>query len=188
MVLPEQPVDKKFLAEFGVHVAKKILKLNELDILLMFKQSSWFHNKDVTSTFLRETYIIVYNEEWLENSSDLEIIACSFHETRHAYQQAQIDFREQLEIQESIDKVNIWKDEIKSYKKSTGDIDNDTDYLMQEIEIDATAFEQFLMKEMFKVEPDVHFEIKEEIYSRLDEYKILVNGIDLPRIDLSIIN
>ncbi len=188
MVLPEQPVDKKFLAEFGVLVAKKILKLDELDILLMFKQPTWFHNNDVTATFLRDTYIIVYNEEWLENSSDLEIIACSFHEARHAYQQAQIDFREQLEIQEPIETVDKWKVEIGCYKKSTGDINNDTEYLMQEIEIDATAFEQFLIKELFNVEPDVYFEIKDEIISRLAEYKVLIENIDLPRIDLSIIN
>ena len=107
-------VDKKVIAEFGVLVAKKILKLFEIDILLLFEDLSLFKNKETTATFLRESYIIVFNNEWLESSSDVEIIACAFHEVRHAYQQAQIDFREQLEIQETKEIIKIWENEIKN--------------------------------------------------------------------------
>ena len=177
-------VDKKVIAEFGVLVAKKILKLFEIDILLLFEDLSLFKNKETTATFLRESYIIVFNNEWLESSSDVEIIACAFHEVRHAYQQAQIDFREQLEIQETKEIIKIWENEIKNYKQSTGKYDRDLDYLSQELEIDATAFEQFLIKELFNVEPDIHFGIKEKVLTRLSNFEFLIEGLDLPKIDL----
>lgn len=177
-------IDKRFIAEFGVLVAKKILKLYGFDIMLIFEDSSLFKNKETTATFLRETYIIVFNNEWLESSSDIEIIACAFHEVRHAYQQAQIDFRKQLEIQEPEEVIKIWKNEIKNYKQSTGKYDNDSDYLSQELEIDATAFEQFLIKELFCVEPDIHYEMKDKVMERLSNFNFLIEGMDLPKIDL----
>lgn len=179
-----QQVDKRVIAEFGVLVAKKILRLFEFDIMLMFKEASLFKNKETTATFLRETYVIVFNNKWLDNSSDVEIIACAFHEVRHAYQQAQIDFREQLEIQETKEVIKIWKDEIKDYKQSTGKYDNDTEYLSQELEIDATAFEKFLITELFNVEHDIHFEIRDIVNKRLTDFKFLIEGMDLPKVDL----
>lgn len=42
--------------------------------------------------FIPDTYTIVFNTDWLDSMHDQEILRCAFHETRHAYQRACLEF------------------------------------------------------------------------------------------------
>lgn len=42
--------------------------------------------KGIISIFFKERYIMVFNEEWIEQAKPMEIQVICFHETRHAFQ------------------------------------------------------------------------------------------------------
>lgn len=108
-----------------------------------FKPQSFFRNKDTNATFLQEGYYIVFNSDWICDANELEILKCSFHETRHAYQRACIDFPQF--IYDDPKQVERWKTEFENYKQPGHD-----DYLNQEIEKDAIAFSNKLIKDVIR--------------------------------------
>lgn len=51
----------------------------------------YFYNQDLTSKginfiFLKEDYIIAFNEEWVEQVNPMEVQVTCFHEIRHVLQ------------------------------------------------------------------------------------------------------
>ena len=75
----------------SVRIAEKILGIdNSLEVV--FKNSQYFSEKDISAVFVKEGYYIVFNNSFLENASLLEIMITGFHETRHAYQYMQIEY------------------------------------------------------------------------------------------------
>jgi hypothetical protein len=127
---------KEKIARFGVDYASKKLGLSDIEVY--FKPQSFFKNNDINATFLHEGYYIVFSSDWIENADELEILKCSFHETRHAYQRACIDFPELIYHDPKI--VAIWAKEFDNYKRP-----EHNDYLNQEIEKDAIAFSNKLI-------------------------------------------
>ena len=71
-------------ASIGVQVASKILQIKEPNIY--FNKSTDFSNPNISSFYHKSTNSIVFNEDWVAQVDELEIIVKRFHETRHAYQ------------------------------------------------------------------------------------------------------
>lgn len=130
---------KEKIARYGVDYASKKLGLSEIEV--HFRPQSFFKNKDVNATFLQEGYFIVISSEWLKTANELEILKCTFHETRHAYQRACIDFPEIIYHDPKV--VEVWLKEFDDYKRPGHD-----HYLNQEIEKDAITFSEKLINDM----------------------------------------
>lgn len=92
-----------------------------------------------------------------------------FHETRHAYQYHCIKTNS-IEEEETI---KIWKSEFEGYNKpsNTNDSKNDEVYLKQAIEIDAIAFANHQIKELFDIEVKIPDEIRSQVQKRIIELK-----------------
>ncbi len=76
----------------SVALASRILGLSE--ILVEFKPSSSFSHPEINAVFDDKFYIIYFNEAWISQATPEEIMVTALHETRHAYQKANIEFPE----------------------------------------------------------------------------------------------
>ncbi|MFA7422700.1 MAG: hypothetical protein WCZ00_03075 [Acholeplasmataceae bacterium] len=122
-------------ARYGVEYASIILNISNIEVY--FKQQSFFPNKNVNVMFIPDGYFIVFSMDWLKSAHELEVLKCAFHETRHAYQKACIDFPEIMEHDEI--EVGIWKKEFEEYKNPNFD-----GYMNQHLEEDAINFSRAL--------------------------------------------
>ena len=59
---------------------------------------------------------LYFSLEWLERASDFEILKCAFHETRHAFQKACIEFPHVMRDKPDKKIIEVWKKEFNSYK------------------------------------------------------------------------
>jgi len=130
---------KERLARFGVDYASRILGLSEIEVL--FKPQSFFKFDQTNAFFIPEGYYIVFNTDWLNIANELEILKCSFHETRHAYQKACIDFPNLIHHNPTI--VSIWAKEFDEYIEP-----RQASYMSQEIEQDAIEFSDLLILQL----------------------------------------
>ena len=76
-------MDNYQVAISGTRLAAQILGIETPDV-------QFFYNKDLTkkginSIFLKDEYIIAFNEEWIEQANPMEIQVTCFHESRHAF-------------------------------------------------------------------------------------------------------
>lgn len=149
-------IDKTSIALIGVEAATKILKIPFPEVF--FASSSNFPNPEISSIYRHKNNEIIFNEDWLNRSNELEIMITALHETRHAYQKFCIDTRSR----EDIKTIEAWEKEFNQYKQPSGKNTptDDSSYLKQEIEIDAVAFAYQQMKELFDVEVKIPEEIK----------------------------
>lgn len=122
-----------------------------------------FRTQNCDAVFLKESYTIVVNEDWLEKAGIAEFTATILHETRHAYQCAQVDFYDDMKYQEPINKVKQWKFELENYIPTSGDEHNDMNYMKQSIEIDAVAFEMKMMKDLLDIDLTPYSSIADDV-------------------------
>lgn len=132
---------KEKLARFGVDYASKILGLSEIEV--HFKPQTFFKCNQTNASFISDGYYIVISTDWLETANELEILKCSFHETRHGYQRACIDYPEIIYHDPKV--VEVWHKEFEDYKRPGHDY-----YLNQEIEKDAFEFSENLIESIIK--------------------------------------
>jgi hypothetical protein len=112
--------------------------------------------------------MIAFNENWVENvKNNMEIMITCFHETRHAFQYQVING--DYMGTETVDKdtIDMWKSEFTQYHRPSGEIENDNDYLYQDIEIGAISFAHKMMLEHFKVKTIIPDEIKVLVLSKV---------------------
>lgn len=138
----------------GVKIASEILRIPEPGVF--FIESKNLPNKEITGLFISKEYEIIFNEEWVIKSPQIEIFITCFHEARHAYQFHSI----KNNINETKEVLEQWKMEFESYNIPSGKNNplSDIDYLKQSIEIDAIRFTHSQIKELFGVKtiiPDV---------------------------------
>ncbi len=141
-------------AIIGVKIASEILGIPEPAIF--FIESENLPNKEITGLFRGKEYEIIFHEEWVINSPQIEVLITCFHETRHAYQFHSI----KNDINESKEVLKQWKMEFESYNIPSGKNNplSDIDYLKQTIEIDAIRFAHNQIYELFGVKtviPDI---------------------------------
>lgn len=122
----------------SVAYASKILGIKKVDV--EFVSSDFIGGKTITSMYLPEHNLILFNQDWLTIAKLEDVILTAFHETRHAYQKAEIDGVPNLISNESQDTIKIWKTEFDNYYRPNDEIVNEPKYVEQEIEKDAVLF------------------------------------------------
>ena len=138
-------MDLKLAQEIAINsvkIAKNILEIEHVDV--QFLAGNKFENSSVSSSFDRYLYVVRFNNDWLLNASEEDIILAAYYQVRHGYQQTQIEFRTQLEsagvFVEPIEVVKVWEEEFSYYTEPTGDEVNDVDYIRQNTVIDSLGF------------------------------------------------
>ncbi|MBU0996967.1 MAG: hypothetical protein KKE16_02865 [Firmicutes bacterium] len=162
--------ENKMTAKLGVKMASTILGITQVNI--DFIDGVGFRNTGSSSVFSPQKYKISFNLDWLRQSEMLEVLATSFHETRHAYQKLHTDFHPGLKYSEKKETVDSWRTDFLSYQKPGMELKSD--YLLQSIEIDAIAFSHYLLKELFKTSTLIPSEVKEEVESMIKEYHYII--------------
>src|SRR5690554_631524 len=129
-------IDKTSVALIGIQAAVKILNIPLPEVF--FASSSNFPNPEISSIYRYKDNEIIFNEDWVNRSNELEIMITALHETRHAYQKFCIDTRSR----EDIKTIEAWEKEFNQYNQPSGKNTptDDNSYLKQAIEIDAIAF------------------------------------------------
>jgi hypothetical protein len=158
-------MDNYEVAISGTNFAAQILGIEAPEVQFFYNQN--YSKRGINSVFLKEKYIIAFNEEWIEQASPLEIQITCFHETRHAFQWKCIN-GEYLDVN-SVDPeiVDIWKSEMYNYNQPTSKDIPEEFYLKQKIEIDAIAFAHKMMLEHFGVKTVIPEPIKKEVTYKL---------------------
>jgi len=131
----------------SIQSASKILNITPPEVY--FSSGSDFPNLEISSIYKHKENEIIFNEDWINRSNELEILVTAFHETRHAYQYHCI----KTKSREEIETINIWEKEFNQYTSPSGKNTpiSDIVYLKQSIEIDAISFAYHQMKELFDV-------------------------------------
>jgi hypothetical protein len=142
---------KQQIAIKMVQYASDILGLSEIEV--HFKPKSFFHYDEVSAIFNEKLYYIIFNEDWMALALPEEIVLTAFHETRHAYQKANIDFPQFFVGKETEETINQWKKDFENYNKPHEH--NLSDYASQSIEKDATDFAWKVINEYF--DPKLEF-------------------------------
>jgi len=119
-----------------VQYASDTLGLSEIEV--HFKPKSFFHYEEVSAIFNEKLYYIIFNEDWMAGALPEEIVLTALHETRHAYQKANIDFPQFFVGKETEETINQWKKDFENYNKPHEY--NLSEYASQTIEKDATEF------------------------------------------------
>ena len=145
-----------------IQASSKILNITPPEVY--FANGSDFPSPEISSIYRYKENIIIFNEDWVNRSHEIEVIITAFHETRHSYQHHCI----KTKSNESIETITIWEKEFKHYTSPSGKNTpkSDIDYLNQSIEIDAIAFSYQQVKELFGVEVKIPHEIKDEVLLR----------------------
>jgi len=142
-------MDNYQVAINGTSLAARILGIETPDVQFFYNQD--LTKKGINSIFLKNEYIIAFNEEWLEQANQLEIQITCFHESRHAFQWKVINGEYTVTEVVDLPTIQKWKDEMSNYNQPTKKDIPEEEYLKQEIEIDAIAFAHKMMLEHFDV-------------------------------------
>lgn len=137
-------MNKQELAIIMVEYASRILRMS--DIKVFFEPKTKFVYEDCSAAFDDKCYYITFNLDWMAAASEEQIILTAFHETRHAYQKANIDFPEYFAGKESSETIEKWRAEIESYKNPIGY--SMEEYNQQSIEQDAIDFSWKVFNEL----------------------------------------
>lgn len=150
-------------ALIGIHAASKILNITPPEVY--FARSSDFPNPEISSIYIHKDNEIIFNEDWINKSNELQILMTAFHETRHAYQYHCI----KTKSREDMDTIKAREKEFNQYTSPSGKNTpkSDIDYLKQSIEIDAITFAYYQMKELFDVEVKISEEIKDPVTKKM---------------------
>ena len=133
-------------AIYAVAIASKLLEIEKPEV--DFVNSEFLHGRSITSMFVPSHNLILFNQDWLSIAKIEEVILTAFHETRHAYQKAQIDGDPNLRQKENSETIAKWKQEFEMYYRPSDEYQDDPEYLRQEIEKDAIGFSQICLREL----------------------------------------
>jgi len=149
----------------GVAIAARILNIKTPDV--QFFNDLNLTKRGINSIFLKDRWIIAFNKAWIESANPLEIQVTCFHEARHAFQYLVI--KGEYKGNEKIDQetINSWKQDMGNYEKPSGILENDEEYLTQEIEIDAIAFAHHNMDKLFNVKTVIPRLIRDKVIGRI---------------------
>ncbi len=161
-------MDNYEVAINGTTLAARILGIETPDVQFFYNQD--MTEKGINSIFLKERYIIAFNEEWIDQADPMEIQVTCFHETRHAFQWKLITGEYKGESNIDSKTIQIWKEEMNSYNSPTKKDIPEEEYLRQKIEIDAIAFAHLQMNELFEINTIIPDLIKDEVTKLLNNY------------------
>lgn len=156
-------MDNFQVAIAGVKIASKVLKIEDINV--EFLEKSYFPNPEINAVFLKENLTIVFNEDWIINTSFLEIMVAAFHEARHVYQYMQIAKPRIMKNKENAEVIKQWTVDFEKYVKPYSNPNSENDYFNQTVEIDAIAFSKFLLNKLFEVNVIIPEKIKDKVNS-----------------------
>lgn len=153
----------------GVEIASSILNVPMPEVYFISKEE--LPNGEITGIFINKDYQVVFNEDWVINSTEIEVLITCFHETRHAYQSYSI----QHNINESQELLEKWDYEKNNYISPSGlnDESADYEYLSQDIEVDAIAWTHYQIKELLNLKTVIPKNIEPLINRKLKKYSII---------------
>lgn len=162
-------MDNYEVAINGTTLAARILGIETPDV-------QFFYNKELTakginSIFLKEKYIIAFNEEWIEQANPMEIQVTCFHESRHAFQWKMIQGEYQGKSNIDSKTIQIWIEEMSNYNSPTKKDIPEEEYLKQKIEIDAIAFAHYQIMKLYNVKSIIPKCIINEVALKLDDFQ-----------------
>jgi len=160
-------MDNYQVAINGTGLAARILGIETPDVQFFYNQD--LKAKGINSIFLKEGYIIAFNEEWIEQANPMEIQITCFHEARHAFQWKCINGEYRTKIDQET--IQTWKEEMSNYNQPTQSDIPEQDYLKQKIEIDAIAFAHYQMDKLFNVKSPIPDMIAKEVQCKLFQYE-----------------
>lgn len=159
----------------ALEIANETLGIEFVEYVILDENK--FQNENTKAFFERYYYLIKYNKNWIIKATEEEILIETYKQTRHAYQQVQIEFRDKLlELKvyvEDLDTIKCWEEEL-SYYSEDDDVDNE-DFVQQNTEIDSFAFAKILCDIVNAIEIIVPNIIEEKVNERVKE--ILGNGL-----------
>ena len=132
-------------AILAVAIASKMLGIRKVDV--EFVDSEFLKGKTIASMYMPDHNLILFNQDWLAIAKVEEVILTAFHETRHAYQKAQIVGQSGFKQLEDPDTITKWKREFEQYYRPSDQHQDDPRYLEQDIEKDAIAFSQMMVRQ-----------------------------------------
>ncbi len=162
-------MDNYEVAINGTTLAARILGIKTPDVQFFYNQD--MTEKGINSIFLKERYIIAFNEEWIDQANPMEIQVTCFHETRHAFQWKLITGEYQGKSNIDPKTIQIWKEEMSNYNSPTKKDIPEEEYLKQKIEIDAIAFAHFQIMKLYNVKSIIPECIKNEVALKLDYFQ-----------------
>lgn len=133
----------------AVSYASRLLEIRKVEV--DFVGSDILMGKTITSMYLPDQNLILFNQDWLSVAKLEEVILTAFHETRHAYQKSQIDGIPNLKHNVISETIQKWKKEFEAYYRPSDQILNDPNYIEQEIEKDASRFAYMILFEDFNL-------------------------------------
>jgi hypothetical protein len=161
-------MDNYQVAINGTTLAAQILGVEIPDV--QFFDNNDLTKKGINSIFLKNEYIVAFNEEWIEQANPMEIQVTCFHETRHAFQWKVITNEYRGNEINSPSTIQKWKDEMSNYNSPTIKDIPEKEYLKQQIEIDAIAFAYKMMLEHFDVKIVIPKIISKEVYGKVSVF------------------
>lgn len=159
-----------YFAFVSVRIAENYLGISNYTEVL-YKESVYFSEPNISSMFLQEGHYIVFNNSFLEKASMFEVMISGFHEARHAYQFFQVKFpnSNQLKFQEEESILKEWAKDFDNIKQPCAM--SKEEYLNRFTEIDAIAFSCYLVYKLFNITQIIPDEIKEKVFFRICEIK-----------------
>lgn len=158
----------KRIARAFVHLMKKSMGIDELKIA--FVNRIHFIALDVTAAFDPDTNTIIVNEGWLSGADGFRIALTISHDSRRAYQLAEINVTDPTENKEPPKRVKKWKKEFNDYMFPTDD-PYDLSCIKQDIEIDAIAFSNLITMEIFHGYGLIPVCIEKRVHKRIEEIR-----------------
>lgn len=157
-------MDNYQVAINGTGIAARFLGIKTPDVQFFYNHD--LSDRGINSIFLKEEYIIAYNEEWIVQADPLEVQITCFHESRHAYQWKCITGDYSGKHNTDPKTIHIWKTEMTNYSQPTSKEIPEEAYLCQEIEVDAIAFAHYLMSKLYGATTVIPDLIKQKVIRR----------------------
>jgi len=162
-------MDNYILAELGVEKAAKILEIDAPQVA--FFNNEYANSRNINSIFLKDKYLIGFNNSWINDADSLEVFVACFHETRHAFQWKCINGENSAKKSVDSDTVLMWKKEMNNYYQPTSSTIPEAEYINQSIEIDAIAFAHYQMDKFFKIKTIIPNKIYNSVQHILEQYR-----------------
>ncbi|MFO7969547.1 MAG: hypothetical protein R6U15_05540 [Candidatus Izemoplasmatales bacterium] len=123
--------------------------------------------KQVIAMYIKEENEILFNDLLFDKTNEVDLMAALFHEMRHAYQWNQITNKKSST--EPINLLDEWEEEFHLNLQPTNN-QNDN-YYKRLIEIDAIAYADLNIKNIYQTSLDIPIEIKSDVLTRESEIK-----------------
>ncbi|MFW5793945.1 MAG: hypothetical protein ACOCV1_00445 [Bacillota bacterium] len=131
--------------------------------------------EDIIAMFIKEENEILFNDKLFNKTSEIDLMAALFHEMRHAYQWNQITNK--AKSNEPNELLNIWEEE---FNLNIQPVDNkNNDYYKRQIEIDAIAFADINIQNIYNTNLSIPEAIKAQVLAREAKIKDNVDIIKL---------